>query len=59
MERCKIQKMTPEERKRNFVEVESCLSEEIAYQEAYRCLRCDIKQTGESEEHMKGDEIHG
>ena len=48
MERCKIRKLEPKERKGNFAEVELCLSEEDAYQEAYRCLRCDIKDVGEA-----------
>lgn len=59
MERCKTQKMTPVERRMNFAEVECCLSEELAYQEAYRCLRCDVKHTGETEQPMKGDKKHG
>ncbi|MGI6425075.1 MAG: NADH-quinone oxidoreductase subunit NuoF [Tepidanaerobacteraceae bacterium] len=45
MGKCKIQKLSPHERIKDFAEVELVLSEEEAYQEACRCLRCDIKQT--------------
>lgn len=53
--RCKSQKQRPEERKKNFSEIEAALSEEAAYQEACRCLRCDIKEISEKKTYEEGD----
>lgn len=53
MERCKVQKLPSDDRKCSFSEVECCLSEEAAYREAYRCLRCDIKDSQEMEQPVK------
>ena len=41
--RVQIQKLSLEERSASFEEIERGLSEEVAQQEARRCLRCDLE----------------
>ena len=41
--RAEMPKMSPEDRIKNFMEVELGLDEEIARKECSRCLRCDVK----------------
>jgi NADH-quinone oxidoreductase subunit F len=41
--RAEMPKLTPEERVKDFVEVELGLEEETARKECARCLRCDVK----------------
>lgn len=45
--RCVVEKLKPEDRRYSFAEVELTLEEEAAYEEACRCLRCDVKQSEE------------
>lgn len=47
MERYAVQKLSPDERTKSFAEVERGMSEEMAYKEACRCLRCDVKESQE------------
>jgi NADH-quinone oxidoreductase subunit F len=42
--RIKIQLEKPEERVRDFREVEKAFAEEAAHREAMRCLRCDLEE---------------
>jgi NADH-quinone oxidoreductase subunit F len=41
--RLEMPKLTVKERKRSFEEIEKGFSEEVARQEAKRCLRCDLE----------------
>jgi len=41
--RLQMPKLPPQERKRTFEEIERGFSEEVARQEARRCLRCDLE----------------
>jgi NADH-quinone oxidoreductase subunit F len=41
--RLEMPKLTVKERKRSFEEIEQGFSEEVARQEAKRCLRCDLE----------------
>ena len=52
--RAKIAVEKPEERSRDFREVEKGFSEEEAWYEAKRCLRCDLERAmREAEEHLE------
>ena len=46
-------KLLPEERTKDFYRSGLTLSEDMAYKEACRCLRCDIKETGETKKGME------
>jgi NADH-quinone oxidoreductase subunit F len=53
--RAKLTLERPEERTRDFREVEKGFSEEEAWYEAKRCLRCDLERaTREAEERLEG-----
>ena len=58
-ERVESPRAAAEFRRRNFAEVETCLSPSEALVESRRCLRCDLEFTKPDEEEAAGEEVSG